>query len=60
MALVFTSSPVLTVPVLGAEECFPVHRIYCVGQNYSDHVKEMGEILNRIHRFFSATPPTLS
>jgi len=21
---------------------FPVHRIYCVGQNYSEHVKEMG------------------
>lgn len=21
---------------------FPVHRIYCVGRNYSDHVKEMG------------------
>ncbi len=21
---------------------FPVHRIYCVGRNYSEHVKEMG------------------
>lgn len=21
---------------------FPVHRIYCVGRNYADHVKEMG------------------
>ncbi|HJN94768.1 MAG TPA: fumarylacetoacetate hydrolase family protein [Gammaproteobacteria bacterium] len=42
MALVFTPNPVPTVPVLGAEERFPVHRIYCVGQNYGDHVKEMG------------------
>lgn len=39
-----------TVPVrLGAQDevdeqspRFPVHRIYCVGRNYSEHVKEMG------------------
>ena len=21
---------------------FPIHRIYCVGQNYSEHTREMG------------------
>lgn len=29
------------VPVLGGGE-FPVRRIFCVGKNYADHVKEMG------------------
>jgi len=36
-----------TVPVRATEtsldqEIFPVHRIYCVGRNYADHIKEMG------------------
>lgn len=31
-----------SVPVVGSDADFPVHRIYCVGRNYADHVKEMG------------------
>lgn len=31
-----------TVPVAGSDERFPVHRIYCVGQNYAAHAREMG------------------
>jgi fumarylpyruvate hydrolase len=34
--------PVVSVPVLGQPERFPVHRIYCVGRNYEEHAKEMG------------------
>tara|TARA_R110002073_G_scaffold242601_6_gene404775 strand:+ start:8962 stop:9624 length:663 start_codon:yes stop_codon:yes gene_type:complete len=34
-------APVL-VPVKDSTEGFPVRRIFCVGRNYSDHVKEMG------------------
>lgn len=34
--------PVVSVPVLGQAERFPVHRIYCVGRNYEEHAKEMG------------------
>lgn len=30
------------VPVSGSEKFFPVRRIYCVGKNYSAHVREMG------------------
>jgi fumarylpyruvate hydrolase len=30
------------VPVANSNDLFPVHRIYCVGQNYVDHAKEMG------------------
>jgi fumarylpyruvate hydrolase len=36
------ASPVISVPVLGSPDHFPVHRIYCVGRNYEEHAKEMG------------------
>lgn len=31
-----------SVPVIGCADRFPVHRIYCVGRNYTEHAKEMG------------------
>lgn len=30
------------LPVLGTDKLFAVRRIYCVGRNYLDHIKEMG------------------
>jgi fumarylpyruvate hydrolase len=42
MSYVFEPSPVVSVPVVGKTERFPVHRIYCVGRNYEEHAKEMG------------------
>lgn len=30
------------VLVAGSTALFPVHRIYCVGQNYAEHAREMG------------------
>ncbi len=30
------------VPIAGAPDLFPVHRIYCVGRNYAEHAQEMG------------------
>jgi fumarylpyruvate hydrolase len=30
------------VAIVGSAERFPVHRIYCVGLNYADHIREMG------------------
>jgi fumarylpyruvate hydrolase len=42
MSYVFTPPPVVSVPVLGRADRFPVHRIYCVGRNYEEHAKEMG------------------
>ena len=38
----FAPPPVVTVPVAGRDEAFPVRRIYCVGRNYAAHVREMG------------------
>ena len=42
MTHVFEAEPQPAVPVAGTEQIFPVRRIYCVGQNYGDHVREMG------------------
>jgi fumarylpyruvate hydrolase len=39
---IFTPPPTTAVPVSDNDALFAVNRIYCVGQNYSDHVKEMG------------------
>lgn len=37
---------------------FPVHRIYCVGRNYRDHVKEMGGDPEKDEPFFFMKPAT--
>jgi fumarylpyruvate hydrolase len=42
MNFIFAPSPVVSVPVIGKAEQFPIHRIYCVGRNYEEHAKEMG------------------
>ncbi len=42
MSYVFPPAPVVSIPVVGKTERFPVHRIYCVGRNYEEHAKEMG------------------
>jgi fumarylpyruvate hydrolase len=39
---VFATGPVVAIPVTGSEALFPVRRIYCVGRNYLEHVREMG------------------
>jgi len=38
----FAPPAVVSVPVIGRAEHFPVHRVYCVGRNYEAHAKEMG------------------
>ena len=45
-----------TVAVAGSEDRFPVHRIYCVGRNYAEHVKEMGHNPERDAPFFFTKP----
>ncbi len=42
MSFVFNPVSVVSVPIVGKTERFPVHRIYCVGRNYEEHAKEMG------------------
>jgi fumarylpyruvate hydrolase len=38
----FFEVPTPSVAVAGSKQRFPVHRIYCVGRNYAEHVREMG------------------
>ncbi len=40
--LVIPQPDLVTLPILGIEEFFPVRRIYCIGRNYADHAIEMG------------------
>lgn len=55
---VFAFSPP-TVPsaaISGSDQRFPVHRIYCVGRNYADHVREMGGDTDREPPIFFSKP----
>ncbi|QDL54090.1 fumarylacetoacetate hydrolase family protein [Rhodoferax aquaticus] len=49
---VFAPAPTPAVPVVGRNEQFAVHRIYCVGRNYEDHAKEMGHTGREAPFFF--------
>jgi fumarylpyruvate hydrolase len=44
------------VAVDGTDAWFPVHRIYCVGQNYSAHAREMGGDPDRDPPFYFTKP----
>ncbi|HEY0963266.1 MAG TPA: fumarylacetoacetate hydrolase family protein [Pseudomonadales bacterium] len=52
MAFAFTPHVQPAVPILGGNELFPVHRIYCVGKNYAAHIREMGADLREPPCFF--------
>jgi fumarylpyruvate hydrolase len=43
------------IPVAGADKSFPVRRLWCVGRNYEEHIKEMGHDV-RDPPFFFAKP----
>ena len=47
---------VTTLPVVGSDRRFPVGRIFCVGRNYSEHIREMGGDPNRETPFFFMKP----
>lgn len=44
------------LPVNGGDDRFPVHRIYCVGRNYADHVREMGGEPDRVPPVYFLKP----
>jgi len=54
-SFVFEPATRPAVRVCGTESLFPVHRIYCVGQNYREHAREMGDT-GREPPFFFAKP----
>jgi fumarylpyruvate hydrolase len=46
-----------TVSIANTADCFPVRRIYCVGLNYADHAREMGNDSARDPPFYFSKPP---
>ncbi|WP_374658583.1 fumarylacetoacetate hydrolase family protein [Inhella sp.] len=48
--------PQASVSVLGRPERYAVRRIYCVGQNYAEHSREMGSDPQKVPPFFFAKP----
>ena len=56
MILAFPAHEPVTLPIADSDDRFPLHRIYCVGRNYNDHVKEMGGVVGRDPPFFFAKP----
>ena len=54
----FVIPPVVqpSVEVMGTDDRFPVHRIYCVGRNYAAHAREMGMDPEREPPFFFSKP----
>ena len=56
MGTVFKVQEAPTVNIAGTGDSFPVHRIYCVGQNYVNHVREMGANPEREAPFFFSKP----
>lgn len=53
MNTIFPPAPQVVLPIAGSEAGFPVRRVYCVGQNYSDHSIEMGVDTREPPFFFS-------
>src|ERR1700694_5543149 len=51
----FSIAPAV-VPIAGADEVFPVRRIYCIGRNYAAHAREMGSDPTREPPFFFQKP----
>jgi fumarylpyruvate hydrolase len=45
-----------TIAITGTDARFPVRRIFCVGQNYAQHAREMGSDPSRQAPFFFSKP----
>ena len=52
---VIPQPPQAAIPVAGTDKFFPVRRLWCVGRNYVEHIKEMGNDV-REPPFFFAKP----
>ena len=52
---VIPPAPQAAIAVAGTDKVFPVRRIWCVGRNYIEHIREMGQD-ERAPPFFFAKP----
>lgn len=56
MSLVFSSVGTPSVAIEGSEDRYPARRIYCIGQNYAEHAREMGYNPDRVPPCFFMKP----
>lgn len=56
MNYLFDPLPTVSLAVKGESRRFPLRRIFCVGRNYADHIKEMGFEPEREPPFFFTKP----
>lgn len=56
MDFIFPPPATVSLPVKGQDSLFPVRRIYCVGRNYLEHIREMKESDERDPPFFFQKP----
>src|SRR5207247_10850438 len=52
---VIAPPPQAAIAIAGTDKMFPVRRIWCVGRNYEEHIREMGQDV-RDPPFFFVTP----
>ncbi|HEY4921454.1 MAG TPA: fumarylacetoacetate hydrolase family protein [Xanthobacteraceae bacterium] len=52
---IITPPPQAAIAVAGGDTLFPVRRIWCVGRNYVEHIREMGQD-ERLPPFYFAKP----
>jgi fumarylpyruvate hydrolase len=52
----FPPAAVASAEISGSGQRFPVHRIYCVGRNYAEHIREMGGEIGREPPVFFTKP----
>jgi fumarylpyruvate hydrolase len=57
LAYVVSPPAVVSLPIRGSADRFPVRRIYCVGRNYAAHAIEMGHDPDREPPFFFQKNP---
>jgi len=57
MTYAFPPVAIATLPIVGSDLVFPVHRVYCIGRNYAEHAREMGHDPNREPPFFFQKNP---
>ncbi len=57
LSYAITPPPVVTLPINGSNDVFPVRRVYCIGRNYAAHAIEMGHDPNREPPFFFQKNP---
>jgi fumarylpyruvate hydrolase len=56
---VIAAPPRPVIAVVGTEKTFPVRRIWCVGRNYEEHIREMGQDVREPPFFFSKPPDAI-